>query len=158
MVWHFIGVCIINRTLHDRLEIRNFTSRVEKYFTRSLRSLVKYFSTLEEKFRISARPCNILYLFFSGKAKEPRERARTFPPVRRRDAQGNFTRVRWSARSQLKIFQSSLFYIGKQSKLKATLRLANTWSCLPTTEGNTSPGQSHSLTFGVRNMVWKCLV
>ena len=25
-------------------------------------SLVKYFSTLEEKFRISARPCNILYL------------------------------------------------------------------------------------------------
>ena len=33
----------------------------KKYFTRSLRSLVKYFSTLEEKFRISARPCNILY-------------------------------------------------------------------------------------------------
>ena len=63
MVWHFIGVYIINRTLHDRLEIRNFSSRVEKYFTRSLRSLVKYFSTLEEKFRISARPCNILYLF-----------------------------------------------------------------------------------------------
>ena len=26
----------------------------KKYFTRSLRSLVKYFSTLEEKFRISA--------------------------------------------------------------------------------------------------------
>ena len=25
-------------------------------------SLVKYFSTLEEKFRISVRPCNILYL------------------------------------------------------------------------------------------------
>ena len=61
MVWHFIGVYIINRTLHDRLEIRNFSSRVEKYFTRSLRSLVKYFSTLKEKFRISARPCNILY-------------------------------------------------------------------------------------------------
>ena len=62
MVRHFIGVYIINRTLHDRLEIRNFSSRVEKYFTRSLRSLVKYFSTLEEKFRISARPCNILYI------------------------------------------------------------------------------------------------
>ena len=61
MVWHFIGVYIINRTLHDRLEIRNFSFRVEKYFTRSLRSLVKYFSTLEEKFFISARPCNILY-------------------------------------------------------------------------------------------------
>ena len=35
---------------------------LKKYFTRSLRSLVKYFSTLEEKFRISARPCNILYI------------------------------------------------------------------------------------------------
>ena len=63
MVWHFIGVYIIKRTLHDRLEKRNFSSRVEKYFTRSLRSLVKYFSTLGEKFRISARPCNILYFY-----------------------------------------------------------------------------------------------
>ena len=35
---------------------------LKKHFTRSLRSLVKYFSTLKEKFRISARPCNILYL------------------------------------------------------------------------------------------------
>ena len=35
---------------------------LKKYFTRSLRSLLKYFSTLEEKFRMSARPCNILYL------------------------------------------------------------------------------------------------
>ena len=35
---------------------------LKKYFTRSLHSLVKYFSTLEEKFRIFARPCNILYL------------------------------------------------------------------------------------------------
>ena len=34
----------------------------------------------------------------------------------------------------------------------------NTWSCLPTTEGKTSPGQSHNLTLGVRKMVWKCLV
>ena len=32
------------------------------YFTCSLRALVKYFSILEEKFRIPARPCNILYL------------------------------------------------------------------------------------------------
>ena len=63
IVWYFIGVYIIKRTLHGRLEIRNFSSRVEKYFTRSLRSLEKYFLTLEEKFRISKRPCNILYLF-----------------------------------------------------------------------------------------------
>ena len=66
MVWDFIGFYIIFRTLHCRLEIRNFSSRVEKIF-HSLahsRSLVKYFSTLEEKFRISARPCNILYVFF----------------------------------------------------------------------------------------------
>ena len=30
MVWYFIGVYIINRTLHGLLEIRNFFSRVEK--------------------------------------------------------------------------------------------------------------------------------
>ena len=59
-VWYFIGVYIINRTLHGRLKIQNFPSCVEKYLTRSLRSLMKYFSTLKEKFRISAWPCNIL--------------------------------------------------------------------------------------------------
>ena len=35
---------------------------LKKYLTHLLRSLVKYFSTLEEKFRIPARPCNILYI------------------------------------------------------------------------------------------------
>ena len=35
---------------------------LNKYFTRSLRALVKYSSTLEEKFRISARLRNILYI------------------------------------------------------------------------------------------------
>ena len=39
MVWYFIGVYIINRTLHGRLEMA----------ARSLRSLVKYFSTREQK-------------------------------------------------------------------------------------------------------------
>ena len=32
MVWYLIGVYIINRTLHGRLEIRNFSSRVENIF------------------------------------------------------------------------------------------------------------------------------
>ena len=35
---------------------------LKKYFTRSLHSLKKYFSTLKDKFRISAQPCNILYI------------------------------------------------------------------------------------------------
>ena len=35
----------------------------KKYFACLLRSLEKYFSALEEKFRISAWPCNILYIF-----------------------------------------------------------------------------------------------
>ena len=35
---------------------------LKKYFARSLRSLVKYYSPSEETFRISARPCNILYV------------------------------------------------------------------------------------------------
>ena len=44
MVWHIIGVYIINRILHGRLEIRNFSSRVEKkYFTSERSERVKYF-------------------------------------------------------------------------------------------------------------------
>ena len=38
----FSSVYIINRISHGRLEIRNFSSRVKKYFTRSLCSLMKY--------------------------------------------------------------------------------------------------------------------
>ena len=64
MVWYFIGVYIINSTLHGCLVIRNFSSRVEKIFhSFAALALVKHFSTLEEKFRISPRPCNILYLW-----------------------------------------------------------------------------------------------
>ena len=46
------------------LDIRNLSYRVtcKNYFSRSLRSLVKYFSTLKDKFSISAQRCNILYL------------------------------------------------------------------------------------------------
>ena len=73
MMWYFIGVYKINRTLHGRLEIRNFSSRVknikrnlsasvEKYCTSERSELVKYFSTLAEKFRISVRPCIFLYI------------------------------------------------------------------------------------------------
>ena len=32
MVWYFCGVYIINRTLHGRLEMRNFSFRVEIIF------------------------------------------------------------------------------------------------------------------------------
>ena len=42
LVWHFIGVYMINRTLHGRLEIRIFSSRVEKYFTSEGSERVKY--------------------------------------------------------------------------------------------------------------------
>ena len=61
MVWYFISVFIINGTLHGRLEIQNFSSRVE-IKTRALTHEI--FSTLKEKFRISAQPWNILYFFF----------------------------------------------------------------------------------------------
>ena len=52
MVWCVIDVCIKNRTLHDHLEICNFSSHIEKYF-----------SMLEEKFHLTAWPCNIIYVF-----------------------------------------------------------------------------------------------
>ena len=32
MVWYFIGVYVIKRTLHGHLEMWNFSSRVEKIF------------------------------------------------------------------------------------------------------------------------------
>ena len=40
MVWYFIGVYIIKRTLHGRLEIRKFSSGVEKIFQHSKRNFV----------------------------------------------------------------------------------------------------------------------
>ena len=49
------GVYIINRTLHGRLEIRNFSSRVEKIFHSFAALTREIFSTLKEKFRISIR-------------------------------------------------------------------------------------------------------
>ena len=52
----------ISLILHGRAEIRNFSSSVEKYFTSERRERVKYFSTREEKFRISKGPCNILFI------------------------------------------------------------------------------------------------
>ena len=36
VVWHFSGVYIINQTLHDCLEIRNFSSCVEKFMFHEL--------------------------------------------------------------------------------------------------------------------------
>ena len=64
---YIIGIYIINRTLHGRLEMRNFSSRVEK---------------LEEKFRIFARPCNILYLALTAAFLAKRSRCCHFcaPP------------------------------------------------------------------------------
>ena len=52
MVWNFIGVYIINRTLHGRLEIRN----------------------------ISVRPCSILYLFTSKQRKVGSRKRETGEP------------------------------------------------------------------------------
>ena len=42
MVWYFIGVYIINRTFHGRLEIRHFSSRVEKKHTRRETQISRY--------------------------------------------------------------------------------------------------------------------
>ena len=86
LLYSFVSIFILNRKLHGRLameiHVRNFSSHLEKYLTRALRSLVKYFSTLKDKFCISARPCNILYFtktttvtvkpVFSGHPWDPR--------------------------------------------------------------------------------------
>ena len=48
--------------VHGRTEIRNFSSSVEKYFMSERSEQVNYFSTREEKFRISKRSCNVLFI------------------------------------------------------------------------------------------------
>ena len=63
MVWYFIGVYIIKEHYMAAWRYKISLLVLKKYFTRSLRLLVKCFSTLAEKFRISAWPCNILYIF-----------------------------------------------------------------------------------------------
>ena len=60
---NFISIYKINRTSHGRLGIQILSSCAEKYlflvcFTHSWEML----SALEDKIRIPARPCNILYL------------------------------------------------------------------------------------------------
>ena len=47
---------------------------LKKYFTSERSERVKYFSTREEKFHISKRPCNILHYFYN----KPRFVASTF--------------------------------------------------------------------------------
>ena len=53
------------RILYGRTEIQNFSLGVEKYFTSEHSERVKYFSTREEKFHISKRPCNFLFIILT---------------------------------------------------------------------------------------------
>ena len=62
MVWYFIGVYIINRTLHGRLEKMSLLVLKNISLVRCPH-LWKIFQHSKRNFdRISARPCNILYL------------------------------------------------------------------------------------------------
>ena len=65
MVWYFIGVHIINRTLHGLLEIRNFSSHVEKIFQSFAALTREIFCNTQREICISAQPCNILYLLLT---------------------------------------------------------------------------------------------
>ena len=51
MVWYFIGVYIMNRTLHvhGRLEIQNFSASVEKYFSSGHSERVKSFFNMRSE-------------------------------------------------------------------------------------------------------------
>ena len=55
--WYLIGVFIMNRILHGCLEMQNFSSHGEKYFTCLLPSLVEHFSITYQR--------EISYLFGS---------------------------------------------------------------------------------------------
>ena len=64
MVWYFIGVNVINRTLHGRFEVLNLSSRVvfKNISLVHCADSWNIFSILEEKFRISKHLCNILFV------------------------------------------------------------------------------------------------
>ena len=53
LCWNFISTYIINRTLHGRLRIRIYLLVLIVW---------EILSALEDKIRIHARPCNILYV------------------------------------------------------------------------------------------------
>ena len=55
MVWYFIGVYIINRTLHGRLKTRNFSSRVEKIFHKWAQRTSEIFFQHEKRNFVSLR-------------------------------------------------------------------------------------------------------
>ena len=58
MVWYFISVYAINRTLCGSLEIRNFSSRIEKNISLVHSAYLRnIFLTFEGKFSITERPC-----------------------------------------------------------------------------------------------------
>ena len=62
MVWQFIGIYIINRTLDGHLEMRNFSSHVEKIFHSFAALTPEIFFKTRIEISYVARPCNILYL------------------------------------------------------------------------------------------------
>ena len=65
MVWYFIDIYIINRTLHGCFELQNFSLSIEKYFTHSQHSLMKYFQHSKRNFVPPRRHVTIiLYTFF----------------------------------------------------------------------------------------------
>ena len=69
MVWHFIGVYIINRILHGHLEIWNFSSHVEKNISH-IRCAHTWNIFQHPKRNFVSLPCNILYVFNPFKSQE----------------------------------------------------------------------------------------
>ena len=67
MVWYFIGVYVINRTLHGRLEIQHFSSSVEKYFTSVAQRTSEIFFQHEKRNFVSPRGHVISSIFFYKK-------------------------------------------------------------------------------------------
>ena len=100
---------------------------LKKYFTCSLRSLVTYFSTLEEKFRIPALPCNILYI--NNKKKQNKKNKQNETKIKQTNKQKKIMPVNFLEISRYvltsyynKIVQSnnassrSLVFFGRKTK------------------------------------------
>ena len=65
VITYFIGGYVINTTLHDRLDIKIFSFRVEKYFTieRNTRREISYFRAVMQCLVLGVRTLLLLHVF-----------------------------------------------------------------------------------------------
>ena len=112
MVWYFIGVYIINRTLHGRLEIRNFSSRVENISRLSAAKKWNIFQLSRRNF-VSPRGHVISSMFVMTKLEKKKNNKKQWDSSTK-------------CREQLPLVEASL--VVKRSLVAACLKFLAVWN------------------------------